>query len=125
MSKKMLTAAGYGMMASFVVILLCALVVAMLLRLTALSENALGVWPMILSFIALFIGGIFSGAKLKEQGLIIGALTGLLYSLFIFAILFLGYDHSLSLHQLTVGLINIVVTGIGGILGVNLFGRLN
>ncbi len=123
MSKRMFAAAGYGIIVSLIVILFSALILAALLRLTALSENALGVWPMILSFIALFIGGIFSGAKLKEQGLIIGALTGILYSLFIFAILFLGYDHSLNMHQFIIALFNIVVTGIGGILGVNLFNK--
>lgn len=123
MSRKMIKAASYGMMATFVVILIAALILATLLRLTALSENALGSWPMILSFIGLFVGGIFAGAKLKEQGLVIGALTGLIYSLFIFSILFLGYDHALTLHQLFIGLINIVVTAIGGILGVNLFSK--
>jgi len=123
MSKKLFAAAGYGIVTSFLIILIAALILATLLKLTPMAESALGIWPMILSFIALFIGGIFSGAKMKEKGIVIGAFTGLLYSLLIFIIMFLGYDHSLTLHQLLIGGVNIVITSIGGILGVNLFSR--
>src|ERR1700730_11799561 len=103
MSKKMFAAASYGIVTSFIIILIAALILATLLKLTPMAESALGIWPMILSFVALFIGGIFSGAKLKEKGIVIGAFTGLLYSLLIFIIMFLGYDHSLTLHQILIG----------------------
>ncbi|GGH85787.1 putative membrane protein (TIGR04086 family) [Pullulanibacillus pueri] len=124
MSKRVVQATSYGMITAFILILIVALIFATLFRFTALDEFSIGQLPLlIISFCALFIGGLISGAKLKEKGLMIGAITGLTYSLFIYLILFLGYDRHLGLDQYLTILVNVIVTGMGGILGVNLFGR--
>jgi len=69
----------------------------------------------------LFIGGIVAGAKMKEKGLITGLSTGFIYSLLIYLYLFLGLDRSLTGTQFFQIVANTAVTGMGGIIGVNVF----
>ncbi|GGE42837.1 hypothetical protein GCM10011391_22070 [Pullulanibacillus camelliae] len=123
MTKKMVTAASYGMVTAFALIIAVAIVLATLFKFTSLDEFSIGELPMlIISFCALFIGGIIAGAKMREKGLFIGASTGFSYSLLIYLILFLGYDRPLGWDQYLTILVNIIVTGMGGIIGVNLSG---
>jgi|GEM_PF-1558896 len=121
MAKKMVAATGYGMFTAFILIIAAALVLATLFKLTSLDEFSIGQLPMsLISFCALFIGGIISGTKMKEKGLFIGASTGFFYSLLIYLILYLGYNHPLGLDQYLTIIVNIAVTGMGGVIGVNL-----
>jgi len=120
----MLTACSYGIITALILIMAAAFILATTLKLTSLSENALGSIPMlIVSLAALFIGGVISGAKMKEKGLLTGASTGLIYSVLIYLFLFLGFDRSFSGSQFFLIVANTAVTGMGGIIGVNLFVR--
>ncbi|MGV3487880.1 MAG: TIGR04086 family membrane protein [Tuberibacillus sp.] len=122
MTRRMMTACSYGIIAALILIMAAAFVLASLLKLTSLSEAALGSIPMIIvSLAALFIGGVIAGAKMKEKGLLTGAATGLIYSLIIYLFLFLGLDRAFSGTQYFLIVANTAVTGMGGIIGVNLF----
>lgn len=123
MSKRLFTAACYGITTSFVLIMVSALLLATLLKLTSLTESSISMMPTIISFVALFIGGLIAGAKMKEKGLVLGATTGLFYCLLIFAIQFLGFDSVLSPQQYLFYAANIAITALGGAMGVNLFVR--
>ena len=123
-TRKMVTACSYGIITALILIMASAFVLATLLKLTSLSETALGSIPMIIvSLVALFIGGVISGAKMKEKGLLTGASTGLIYSLLIYLFLFLGFDRTFSGTQYFLIVANTAITGMGGIIGVNLFVR--
>ncbi|TCP32261.1 putative membrane protein (TIGR04086 family) [Scopulibacillus darangshiensis] len=123
MTRRLFTAACYGMITSFIIIIISALVLATLLKLTTISESSVNLMPTIISFTALFIGGLIAGVKMKEKGLMIGAVTGILYCFLIFAVKFLGFDNSGSSQQYLFYGANIVVTALGGAIGVNLFVR--
>ncbi|WP_176222192.1 TIGR04086 family membrane protein [Tuberibacillus sp. Marseille-P3662] len=123
MTKRLFTAAGYGVVTSLIIILAMALILSSLLKLSSLSEASIDKIPLIISLVALFIGGITAGVKLKERGLMIGAVTGILYSVIISLYLFLGVNMGLSPEQYLLFGANIIVTALGGVLGVNLFVR--
>lgn len=124
MTKKMMTACSYGIITALFLIIVSALILATLLKFTSLSEETLGPIPMIIvSLIALFIGGMIAGAKMKEKGLLTGASTGLIYSLLIYLFLFLGFDRTILGTQYLLIIANTATTAMGGVIGVNLFVR--
>lgn len=123
MSRRLFTAAGYGMIAAFIIVLFSAFFLATLLRFTSLAESSLTLAPSIISLTALFIGGLISGMKMKEKGLVIGLLTGLSYCLLIMCIQFLGFDRTGDAVQYLLYTGNVAASTIGGVIGVNLFAR--
>lgn len=124
MTKKVLTASIYGIIVALILIIIAAFILASVLKFTSLSEAALGSIPMIIvSLIALFIGGLTAGVKMKEKGLLTGASTGLIYSLLIYLFLFLGFDRTIIGTQYLLIVANTAVTAMGGIIGVNIFVR--
>lgn len=123
MTKKILTAACFGLFTTIIIVLLFGIIMATLLKLTSISESSISLLPMIVSFLALFLGGAVSGLKLKERGLLVGASTGLIYTILVFLLQYLGYEHAASGQQLLLFLLNILTTTLGGIVGVNLFSR--
>jgi putative membrane protein (TIGR04086 family) len=124
MTRKMMTACSYGIIVALILIIISALILTTILKFTSLSEATLGSIPMIvISLMALFIGGVIAGAKMREKGLLTGASTGLLYSLIIYLFLFLGFDRTILGTQYLLIVANTATTAMGGIIGVNLFVR--
>ncbi|MBM7644696.1 putative membrane protein (TIGR04086 family) [Scopulibacillus daqui] len=123
MTRRILTAACYGIVTALLVILVVTCVLATLLRFTSITESSIGLLPIIASFAALFIAGIIAGAKMKEKGLFIGGTTGVLYSLLILLIQFLGYNSGVSHEEYLIYGGNIFTAALGGVVGVNLFNR--
>lgn len=121
MSRRLFTAAGYGMIAAFIIVLFSAFFLATLLRFTSLAESSLALAPIIISLAALFIGGLVSGMKMQEKGLFIGLLTGIFYCLLIICIQFLGFDRTGDALQYLLYTGNVAASALGGVLGVNLF----
>ncbi|TGA99507.1 TIGR04086 family membrane protein [Sporolactobacillus shoreae] len=121
MTRNWLSAITYGMVASFIIILASAVLLASLLRFTSFAETSGTALPIIISAIALFIGGTIAGSKMKEKGLMIGAITGLFYCLFSLSFQYLALDRAPGLIQLVYFLANIAAAALGGTIGVNLF----
>lgn len=121
MARNWLTAVTYGIAASFVIVLASAFLLASLLRFTSYSETGGSVLPIVISVIALFTGGIISGSKMKERGLLIGSITGLFYCLFSLFFQFLGLDQAPGPMQYVFYMANIASCSIGGAIGVNFF----
>ncbi|MFX3615961.1 MAG: TIGR04086 family membrane protein [Sporolactobacillus sp.] len=121
MARNWLTAMTYGICASILIVLGSAFLMASLLRFTSFSDDGHSLLPIIISIVALFIGGVISGSKMKSRGLLIGALTGLLYSLFSLFFQYLGFDQAPTFTQYSFYLANIAAAALGGTVGVNLF----
>ncbi len=103
----------------FSVILLT--IYALLLANTAISENTMMPVVLTITGISILMGGTISSRKMKKNGLIYGAVVGLVYVLTLYvasSISMVGFSLSAnSFIMLGVG----VITGIiGGIIGVNL-----
>ncbi|WP_421380126.1 TIGR04086 family membrane protein [Bacillus salacetis] len=112
----------YGTGTILVIAIAASLIFALMLRFTSLEESSISLAVTVISFLALFIGGFMSGGKGKEKGLVLGGLTGLLFSIGVFLFQYLGYDSLFSMKQVVYHACFIVTCMMGGILGVNVSG---
>ncbi|WP_042459105.1 TIGR04086 family membrane protein [Neobacillus dielmonensis] len=110
----------YGLIFIFAFAIVCSLIFSFILRFTSLQESSLQYVVTALSFIGLFGGGFLSGGKRKEKGWLIGGLTGLMYSLIVFLFQYLGYDRLFDAEQFIYHTCYILISMMGGILGVNI-----
>lgn len=109
----------YGLAFIFAIIFIVGFVLSLILRFSNISEQSLQWTTLIITFIALFIGGFIAGGKGKESGWMLGGITGLSFVIIVFLIQYLGFDASIKLTQLLYHLAYIVTAALGGIIGVN------
>lgn len=110
----------HGLVTIIVIIMVTSFLISLLLRFTGLTEESFSLATLIVSFVALFFGGFISGKRAKENGWIIGALTGVLYAFVVFLIQYLGFNHGFSGKQELYFLMYIAISSLGGMIGVNL-----
>ena len=122
-SKKIGNAVLYGTISIFIFAIISSSIFAFILRFTALQETSIQYVITAMSFIALFIGGFIAGGKGQQKGWFLGGLTGFIYALFIFLYQFLGLDSLFNVEQIIYYVCYILISMMGGILGVNLSGK--
>ncbi|WP_228552430.1 TIGR04086 family membrane protein [Gracilibacillus salitolerans] len=110
----------YGWIGILAVMLLASIILTLLLRFTSLGESTLEMATLFISFIALFTGGLISGLKAKNKGILVGAITGLLFTFIVFCYRFLGLHLSFSIVELVNHIAYLLLAIIGSIIGVNL-----
>ncbi|WP_112181458.1 MULTISPECIES: TIGR04086 family membrane protein [Paraliobacillus] len=111
----------HGWIVILAILLLASLILSLLLRFTSLGASTLSGTTTIISFLALFAGGWVAGLKAGEKGWLIGILTSLGFSLFIFLYQYLGLQTVFSLSQILYHT-GFLVTGlVGAIFGVNTY----
>lgn len=109
----------YGVVFVFIFILFSSALLAMLLKFTSMTEDSIKLTSMIVSYVLLFIGGMLSGLKVKQKGILVGLSTGVLFTLIVFLVKYLGYDSLFNLRQIVAHIGYIAAATMGGILGVN------
>ena len=109
----------YGLAFIFAIIFIVGFVLSLILRFSNITEQSLQWTTLIITFIALFIGGFIAGGKGKESGWMLGGITGLSFVIIVFLIQYLGFDASIKLTQLLYHLAYIVTAALGGIIGGN------
>ncbi|GAF65901.1 TIGR04086 family membrane protein [Alkalihalobacillus trypoxylicola] len=113
----------FGLFTIFVIAIVFSLVASLLLSMTNLTEHSLDWLIKVVAFIAILMGGMVAGAKSKSKGLLIGALTTILFTLVIFLAQYLGYDQAFTTEQYLYHGGYLLVGAFGGMIGVNLFGE--
>ncbi|WP_059102777.1 TIGR04086 family membrane protein [Shouchella shacheensis] len=117
---KFMPAVALGLAVTVGIAIGSSVLVATVLSLSSLTEHSVG-WVMtFFAFLALFIGGFFSGAKAKTKGWLAGGLTALLFSLLVLMVSYLGFNEAFTLSQGLTHLGYLVCASIGGMIGVNL-----
>ncbi|WP_018661037.1 TIGR04086 family membrane protein [Heyndrickxia acidiproducens] len=111
----------YGLGVIFVLLAIASLAISLILKFTDMAEQSLHTLVTVISFIALFTGGLIGGGKGKKKGWLLGTLTGIIYTGIVFLVQYLGYDEIFSFEQLIYHICYILTAMMGGILGVNLF----
>lgn len=109
-----------GLTTILVLILTSSLVISLVLTFTSFTEHSVKWLVLGIAFGTMFIGGLISGGKAKEKGLLAGVLTALLFSLLTFLIQYLGYNSIFTSEQLMFHGGYLVAAALGGIVGVNL-----
>lgn len=110
-----------GSIISIILSLIFLSIYAMLLAFTNISENTMVPVVLVITGVSILIGSSISAINIKKQGLINGALIGLIYMLFIYilsSIIFAGF--TLNLNSIIMIIVGIVTGMVGGIIGVNI-----
>lgn len=121
MTRDKFIALVYGWIVILSLIFIFSLLLTFLIRFTTISDKNLTLITLGIGIIALFLGGLTAGMKGKDKGLMIGGVTGLGFTLFIFLIQYLGFEQMFSLKQTIHHLIYLLAAAVGGIVGVNVF----
>ncbi|MGX9932083.1 TIGR04086 family membrane protein [Virgibacillus salarius] len=122
MHKQHVTALLYGWITVLGLILVASFILALLLRFTSFNEPTLSWVTLIIGLLSLFIGGMAAGMKGKEKGWMIGSVTGVGFTLFIFLVQYLGYQQGFTLEQSLHHMGYIAAALLGGSVGVNIVG---
>ena len=122
--KKKVMAIIKGCLFAIILSIILLTIYALLLANTTISENTMMPVVLTITGISILMGGTISSRKMKKNGLIYGAVVGLVYVLTLYvasSISMVGFSLSAnSFIMLGVG----VITGIiGGIIGVNLVAK--
>jgi putative membrane protein (TIGR04086 family) len=120
LTRSMISGMFHGLIWIVGIVLVASFVISLLLSFTPATESSFSLSTMVISFLALFIGGIVSGKRGKEKGWVVGAGTGLVYALLVFFIQYLGYGSSFSPQQYLFFGLYILAAALGGVIGVNL-----
>ncbi|ASK63085.1 TIGR04086 family membrane protein [Virgibacillus phasianinus] len=123
MKRQQFIALMYGWIVILGLIFISSIVLALLLKFTPLNEPTLSWVTLVIGLITLFFGGIVAGTKSKKKGWLIGGVTGLGFTLFTFAVQYLGYQHTFSIEQSLNHLGYILIAVLGGVIGVNAVGE--
>ena len=110
-----------GSIFAIVISLILLFIYANLLTYTNISEATMTPVVLTISGISILIGSSISSLKIKRQGMINGALVGLIYMIFIYllsSIMFTGFG--LDTKSIIMIIVGTVAGMIGGIIGVNL-----
>lgn len=109
-----------GSIISFLISVILLFIFASLLVYTSLQETTIKPVVIIISIVSILIGSSLSSIKIKKNGIINGALVGLIYILTLYvlsSIAFMGF--SFNIYSIIM-IIGAVLSGmIGGIIGVN------
>lgn len=110
-----------GSIISIIMSIILLLIYASLLTYTNISEETMTPVVIIISGISILIGSTISSIKIKKQGMLNGALVGLIYMIFIYilsSVLLTGF--MINIKTIIMMVVGTIAGMIGGIIGVNL-----
>ena len=110
-----------GILIAIIITIIMLLIFSIVLASTNINESAMIPIISTITAISIVIGGITSTRKLEKNGMIIGAITGLIYItiLYIFSSI-VTENFSINLPSIILICASIVAGMIGGIIGINL-----
>ncbi|WP_028402911.1 TIGR04086 family membrane protein [Ectobacillus panaciterrae] len=118
-TKKLSAAILFGLGTILLLATVVSFCIALLAKLTKISDSSLIIVVFILTLLSMLISGFVSGAKAKMKGWLAGGSTGILFSFLVFLVNYLGYSQPLSKENMLYHLGLIAASTIGGIFGVN------
>ena len=108
-----------GLVYAFVFMGICTIVLSLMLWLSSFQEQSLSAAAFVIHGVAVFTGGFTAGRNSLRKGWLNGGMVGLMYTLIIILVGFLGFDSSLNLQSLLLLGICLAAGAVGGMLGVN------
>lgn len=106
---------------AIILTLLLLFIYAILLTNTIISENTMVPVVIVVSGISILVGSTISSMKIKKQGIVNGALVGLIYMLLIYilsSMFVIGF--SMDVKSIIMLIAGTVAGMLGGIIGVNI-----
>ena len=110
-----------GSITAIVITLILLFIFAILLTYTKLKENIISPVVIVVTAISILIGSSISTLKIKKNGLLNGALVGIIYIVTIYLISSVtGSGFACNINTIIMIVSSIVAGMLGGIIGVNL-----
>ncbi len=110
-----------GSITAIIITLILLFVFAALLTYTKLQENIISPVVIIVTAISILIGSSISTLKIKKNGLLNGALVGIIYIITIYLISSItGSGFACNINTIIMMVASIIAGMLGGIIGVNL-----
>lgn len=110
-----------GSIISIVISLILLLVTALILTYTNVSENIIPAAVIVISALSILIGSILSSMNIRKNGLLNGALVGLIYMSVIYLISSIAITgFGINTKTIIMLVASILAGVIGGIIGVNI-----
>ena len=112
---------GKGSIVSILLTMLLLFIFSVILTYTSLQETIITPVIIVITAISILIGSSISTLKIKKNGLLNGAIVGIIYILSIYLISGVtGTGFSLNLNSIIMIISSIIAGMVGGIIGVNL-----
>ena len=119
--KKNIIRISKGSIIAITLTIILLLIFAVVLTYTSITENTIKPVIIVVTGISILVGSSISTLKIRKNGLINGALVGLIYILTIYLISSItGTGFAINLYSLIMIIVSIITGMIGGIIGVNL-----
>lgn len=110
-----------GSITAIIITLILLFIFAALLTYTKLQENIISPVVIIVSAISILIGSSISTLKIKKNGLLNGALVGIIYIITIYLISSItGSGFACNINTIIMMMASIIAGMLGGVIGVNL-----
>lgn len=110
-----------GSVTAIIITLILLFIFAILLTYTSLQENIISPVVIVVTAISILIGSSISTLKIKKNGLLNGALVGIIYIVTIYLISSLtGSGFECNINTVIMMVAGIIAGMFGGIIGVNL-----
>lgn len=110
-----------GSVTAIILTLLLLLIFAIILTYTSLKESVINPVIIVISVISILIGSSISTLKISKNGLLNGALVGIIYILTIYLLSSItSSGFGINLYSIIMMILSIIAGMIGGILGVNM-----
>ena len=109
-----------GGLISIVITIIALIIFAVMLSSTSISETTIPTVIIIITAVSILIGSSLSTTKIKKNGIVNGALIGLIYIIFIYLLSsILEKDFSMNLYSIVMVIGSIFAGAVGGIIGIN------
>lgn len=110
-----------GTLISIVITLILLIIYATILTYTKISEATIPTVTMLITAVSILIGSQMTTLHIKNNGIVNGAMVGLIYIVFIYMLSsIINGNFSLNVSAIIMMVASIIAGGIGGIIGVNM-----
>ena len=109
-----------GSIISIITTLILLIIFSAMLTYTNINENTIPTVIIICTALSILIGSQIATSKIKKNGILNGALVGIIYIAFLYIISScITKNFSLNNYSIIMILVSILIGGVGGIIGVN------
>ena len=109
-----------GSIISIITTLILLIIFSAMLTYTNINENRIPTVIIICTALSILIGSQIATSKIKKNGILNGALVGIIYIAFLYIISScITKNFSLNNYSIIMMLVSILIGGVGGIIGVN------
>ena len=109
-----------GSIIAIITTLILLIIFSAMLTYTNINENTIPTVIIICTALSILIGSQIATSKIKKNGILNGALVGIIYIAFLYIISScITKNFSLNNYSIIMMLVSILIGGVGGIIGVN------